>query len=55
VQGGSPRFQTPISSDYSLWDCYKTGVGDPALSCKLTLWLVRNEVGGWTAIYPADY
>jgi hypothetical protein len=23
-------------SDYSLWDCYKTGVGDPALSCTLT-------------------
>ena len=19
------------------------------------LWLVRNEVGGWTAMYPADY
>lgn len=23
-------------SDYSLWDCYKTGAGNPALSCKLT-------------------
>ena len=19
------------------------------------LWLVRNEVGGWTAMYPEDY
>jgi hypothetical protein len=19
------------------------------------LWLVRNEVGGWTAMYPVDY
>jgi len=37
--GEAETYTTKFSSspsDYSLWDCYKTGVGNPALSCKLT-------------------
>lgn len=30
-------------SDYSLWDCYKTGLGSPALSCNLTARLDRTQ------------
>jgi hypothetical protein len=30
-------------SDYSLWDCYKTGAGNPALSCDLTRELSRTQ------------
>jgi hypothetical protein len=35
----SGTFETSFSnppSDYSLWDCYKTGNGSPAISCHLT-------------------
>jgi hypothetical protein len=35
----SGTFDTSFStspSDYSLWDCYKTGTGSPAIACQLT-------------------
>ncbi len=35
--GESGTYSTKFSgspSDYSLWDCYKTGAGDPAIACQ---------------------
>jgi hypothetical protein len=39
-------FETKFDSkltDYSMWDCYKTGVGSPAISCKLTKTLSQTH------------
>jgi len=51
---GSGTYETSFSTrppDYSLWDCYRTGSGQPAIACQLTKkpdraereWITKKE------------